>query len=123
MKMRLYLCVALVSLSLTVWQFANADADPAALAAVTNDVKEVCTQPATQGQHWSVTGGLNADAGIQVKLLKLASIGGNLQFTKEEWSGIQRVLAADQAGDNESYRRCVQALVPQFLAKVGVGAK
>ena len=52
------------------------------------------------------------------KLLKLASVKGNLQFTKEEWSGIQRVLAADQAGDNDSYRKCVQALVPQFLAKV-----
>jgi len=93
-------------------------ADTALIDAGTKDVKEVCTQPATQGQHWSVSGGVNADAGIQLKLLKLASVKGNLQFTKEEWSGVQRVLAADQAGDNDSYRKCVQALVPQFLAKV-----
>jgi hypothetical protein len=64
------------------------------------------------------SGGVNGDAGIQLKLLKLASVKGNLQFTIEEWSGIQRVLAADQAGDNDSYRKCVRALVPQFLAKV-----
>jgi hypothetical protein len=93
-------------------------ADTALIDAVTKDVKDVCSQPATQGQHWSVHGEVNADAGIQLKLLKLASVKGNLQFTKEEWSGVQRVLAADQAGVYDSYTKCVQALVPEFLAKV-----
>jgi hypothetical protein len=116
--MQRYLGLALVSASLVICQAAIADTDAAVLAAVTKDVKEVCTQPATQGEHWSVSGGVSGDAGIQLKLLKLASVKGDLQFTKEEWSGIQRVLAADQAGDNDSYRKCVQALVPQFLAKV-----
>ena len=113
-----YLSLTFALLSLAGCQAALADSDSAILAAVTKDVKEVCTQPATAGEHWSVTGGLNGNAGIQLKLLKLASIQGNLQFTKEEWSGIQRVLAADQAGDNASYRACVQALVPKFLSKV-----
>ncbi len=117
--MRRYLGVAIVSSFLAVSQFATADTDSAVLAAVTKDVKEVCTQPTTQGEHWSVSGGVSGDAGIQLKLLKLASVKGDLQFTKEEWSGIQQVLAADQAGDNDSYRKCVQALAPQFLAKVG----
>jgi len=116
--MQRYLGLALVSASLVLCQAAIADTDAAVLAAVTKDVKEVCTQPETQGEHWSVSGGVSGDAGIQLKLLKLASVKGDLQFTKEEWSGIQRVLAADQAGDNDSYRKCVQALVPQFLAKV-----
>src|SRR5580698_2998202 len=106
--MRPYLRLALVSPLLAICQVATADS--ALIDAVTKDVKEVCTQPATQGQHWSVSGGVDADAGIQVKLLKLASVKGKLEFTKEEWSGIQRVLAADQAGDNDSYRKCVQAL-------------
>src|ERR1700693_3199746 len=114
--MRLYACLAFVAPLLAVSQASGADS--AVIDAVTKDVKDVCTQPATQGQHWSVSGGVNGDAGIQLKLLKLASVKGNLQFTKEEWSGIQRVLAADQRGDNDSYRKCVQALVPQFLAKV-----
>jgi hypothetical protein len=116
--MRSLITLALIPTFFLLCQVALAD-DSAMLAAVTKDVKEVCTQPQTQGEHWSVSGGADADAGIQIKLLKLASIRGNLQFTKEEWSGIQRVLAADQAGDNDSYRKCVQALVPQFLAKVG----
>jgi len=88
------------------------------LADVVRDVKEVCTQPATAGEHWSVVGGVHGEAGIQIKLLKLASVSGNLNFTKEEWSGVQRVLSTAQAGDNASYRMCVQALSPQFLSKV-----
>ena len=114
--MRPYVRLAFVAPLLAVCHVTVADS--AVIDALTKDVKEVCTQPATQGQHWSVSGGVDGDAGLQLKLLKLASVKGNLQFTKEEWSGIQRVLAADQAGDNDSYRKCVQALVPQFLAKV-----
>ena len=33
-------------------------------------------------------------------------------------SGIQRVLASDQASDNESYRMCVESLSAMFLPKV-----
>lgn len=116
--MRSVVSLALISMPYMVCPLALADTDPAVLSAVTADVKQVCTQPQTQGEHWSVNGGVNGEAGVQLKLLKLASLKGDLQFTKEEWSGIQRVLAADQAGDNDSYRKCVQALVPQFLAKV-----
>jgi hypothetical protein len=110
--------IALLCLcGLTEWSVVMS-ADTAALAAVTNDVKAVCTQPETQGEHWSVNGNAGGEAGLKISLLKLASVKGDLHFTKEEWSGIQRVLAADQAGDNESYRRCVKELVPQFLAKL-----
>lgn len=109
----------LIATCVAVCQLAVADTDSAVLAAVSKDVKEVCTQPQTQGEHWSISGKADGEAGIQLKLLKLASIKGDLQFTKEEWSGIQRVLAADQAGDNERYRKCVETLIPQFLSKVG----
>jgi hypothetical protein len=91
-------------------------ADTVTVAAVTADVQQVCTQPATQGQHWTVTGTANGSVGVQIK--SLANAAGALSFTGNEWSGVQQVLAADQAGDNDSYRRCVEALTPLFLAKV-----
>ncbi len=85
---------------------------------VVDDIKAVCTQPATQGQHWKVDGNVNAEAGIQLKLLKVAGVAGTLSFTKEEWSGIQRVLSGQQASDNKDYRECVKALSPVFLGKL-----
>jgi hypothetical protein len=84
--------------------------------AVSADVQQVCTQPATQGQHWTVTGTATGTVGVQIN--SLASSSGTLSFTGDQWSGVQRVLAADQAGDNENYRRCVEALTPLFLAKI-----
>jgi hypothetical protein len=51
-------------------------------------------------------------------LLKLADVRGDLHFSKEEWSGVQKVLAADQAKDYANYRECVQQLVPLFLGKL-----
>jgi hypothetical protein len=109
----------------TAWVFATllgllasgiVTADTVTVSAVTADVQQVCTQPATQGQHWTVTGTTNGSVGVQIK--SLANASGALSFTGNEWSGVQQVLAADQAGDNDSYRRCVEALTPLFLAKV-----
>src|ERR1700731_2313028 len=109
----------------TAWAFATllgilapvvVTADTVTVSAVTADVQQVCTQPATQGQHWTVTGTTNGSVGVQIK--SLANAAGALSFTGNEWSGVQQVLAADQAGDNDSYRRCVEALTPLFLAKV-----
>ena len=94
----------------------DAATGPSAVDAVSADVQQVCTQPAAAGDHWRVTGTGTGNVGVQIK--SMAGATGTLNFTGEEWSGIQRVLAADQAGDNESYRRCVQALTPLFLAKV-----
>ncbi len=93
-------------------------ADTTPVDAVAADVKQVCTQPATQGQHWTVTGNATGNVGLQIK--SLAGATGELAFTKEEWSGIQQVLAKDQAGDNESYRDCVKQLTPSFLVKVPI---
>ena len=95
-----------------------ADSTTDAIAAVKEDVREVCTQPATQAEHWQITGDASADGGINLKLLKLGTIGGNLHFSKDEWKGVQQVLAADQAHDNADYRRCVEELAPKFLAKI-----
>jgi hypothetical protein len=95
-----------------------ADTNADAIAAVARDVQEVCTQPAKQGEHWQITGDASAEGGINLKMLKLGSIGGNLHFSKEEWSGVQQVLAADRAHDNADYRKCVEVLTPQFLSKI-----
>jgi hypothetical protein len=83
---------------------------------VAADIVQVCTQPATQGQHWTITG--NANGGVGVQINSLPSAAGSATFTGEEWSGIQQVLASDQVGDNESYRRCVEQITPLFLEKV-----
>jgi hypothetical protein len=98
-----------------------AASDAGAVDAVSADVQQVCTQPAAAGNHWTVTGAGTGNVGVQIK--SMAGATGTLNFTGEEWSGIQRVLAADQAGDNDSYRRCVQALTPLFLAKVPAGLR
>jgi hypothetical protein len=86
---------------------------------IVDDVREVCTQPATQGQHWTVVGDVNGLAGVDVRVLKVGASSGNLHFTREEWSGVQKVLAADQAHDNDSYRHCVETITPLFTAKSG----
>jgi len=89
-----------------------------AIDAVTKDIQAVCTQPATQGEHWKITGDATAEAGINLKLLKVPSIKGSLHFSKDEWKGVQQVLSADQARDNESYRQCARELAPKFLEKI-----
>jgi len=94
----------------------DAASDKSAVDLISADVQQVCSQPAAAGNHWTVTGTGTGNVGVQIK--SMAGATGKLNFTGEEWSGIQRVLAADQAGDNESYRRCVQALTPLFLAKI-----
>jgi hypothetical protein len=99
-------------------QIARVDAAPdkSAVDLISADVQQVCSQPAAAGNHWTVTGTGTGNVGVQIK--SMAGATGKLNFTGDEWSGIQRVLAADQAGDNDSYRRCVQALTPLFLAKI-----
>jgi hypothetical protein len=93
----------------------NASADTS--SDVVDDVRTVCTQPATQGKHWEVTGDLKGDVGIQLKLLKVAGIEGNLHFSKSEWAGVQRVLAEQQGADNADFRACVRQLAPLFIDK------
>jgi hypothetical protein len=110
------MCMLVVMLALLAPRYATADTT--AVDAVAADVKQVCTQPATQGQHWTVTGKATGNVGLQIK--SIAGATGELAFTKEEWSGIQQVLAKDQVGDNESYRECVKTLTPLFLTRVTV---
>jgi hypothetical protein len=88
-------------------------------AQIVEDVREVCTQPATQGEHWAVVGDASGSASVDVRLLKVGATSGQLHFTREEWSGVQRVLTADQARDNDSYRHCVETITPQFISKSG----
>jgi len=65
-------------------------------AEVVQDVKEVCTQPATQGIHWMASGSVKGDDGVDVRVLKLDRTFGQLDFTREGWSGIQGVLASSK---------------------------
>jgi len=92
--------------------------DPTTLSEVVKDIQAVCTQPATQGEHWSVSGDAAGEAGVQIRLLKVADVKGAIHFTREEWSGIQRVLAAEQANDNKDYRACAREVTPKFLEKI-----
>jgi hypothetical protein len=110
--------LAMVMWAVIVPSWCIAD-DP--FTAVVQAVKAVCTRPGTQGEQWSVSGDVKGDVGIQLRLLKVAGAGGTLHFSKEEWSGIQRVLAAQQADDNKDYRQCVRELTPKFLDKVSPG--
>ena len=113
-KWKCWMCV--VALLSGLVPMVDAAPDNSAVDLISADVQQVCSQPAAAGNHWTVMGMGTGNVGVQIK--SIAGATGKLNFTGEEWSGIQRVLAADQAGDNESYRRCVQALTPLFLAKI-----
>ncbi len=60
--MRPYVRLAFVAPLLAVCQVTVADSS--VIDAVTKDVKEVCTQPATQGQHWSAAVKSNREGGV-----------------------------------------------------------
>jgi hypothetical protein len=81
-------------------------------ASASNDVKYLCTQPATAGKRWSiVTSGTG-----EIKLRQgNGTVRGSYKLTKDEWSGMQRVLEADQAGDNADYRDCVQKIMAALI--------
>lgn len=87
-----------------------------ALDKITENIREVCLSPAQQGKYWDVTvkGGINADGSMRLIAL---GINGEATFTKGEWDGLQRVLKEHQAGDNDSYRKCVIEVMPFFKGK------
>ncbi len=101
--------------TIVVCAASDVSSDPTGFDAVSADIKEVCTQPATAGQHWSIAGTAQGQVNVQVSN---AQQSGKFSFTREEWSGVQAVLAADQATDNASYRHCVETLTAVFLAKL-----
>lgn len=71
--------------------------------------------------HIKTTGGVNGG----VKLIS-ANLKGEWTMTQGEWSGVQQVLKAHQAGDNRSYRACVKDSLPYFKTKAkssGEGSK
>ncbi|MFZ2726575.1 MAG: hypothetical protein WAX77_10015 [Methylococcaceae bacterium] len=87
-----------------------------ALDKITENIQAVCLSPAQQGKYWDVTikGGINADGSVRLIAL---GINGEATFTKGEWDGLQRVLKEHQAGDNDSYRKCVIEVMPFFKNK------
>ena len=107
---------ALLALGVSAISPAPLAASP--LSEITDEVRTLCSDPTNAGESWSISGNAQGYAGINLKFLKLTSVGGDVHFTKEEWSGVQRVLAKDQAEVYDSYRKCVLGLTPQFLAKV-----
>lgn len=87
-----------------------------ALDKIIENIQAVCLSPAQQGKYWDVTvkGGINADGSVR---LIAAGINGEATFTKGEWDGLQWVLKQHQAGDNDSYRKCVIEVMPFFKGK------
>lgn len=74
---------------------------------ITAAVKELCSAPDRQGEHWQI----ETDATGNV-LFRLFGLDAGVKFTREEWSGIK-----DAVSDRPNLRECTRDLTPQFLAK------
>lgn len=87
---------------------------------VIEDIRSVCTQPSVAGQRWTVKGSISELNGVTVNVGALRSdeYSGDIVFTREEWSGVQQVLADQQASDNANYRECVRDISRVMLDKV-----
>jgi len=88
----------------------------AAMAAIVENIKIVCQAPAERGKSWSVTATGAGQAKLIIKLIDLG-VSGAIEFNKEEWEGVQRVLREHQAEDNRNYRECARELTPLFVQK------
>jgi hypothetical protein len=94
----------------------------AATHRVTNAVLAVCRAPESQGTHWSVTVDSKGSIGLNLKSLEGQSPARLLHFSKEEWSGVQGVLAKDREKDLENYRKCTTDVLSLFLSKIDLSA-
>jgi hypothetical protein len=74
-------------------------------------IKELCMAPSSEkSSHYKVTA--NGETSLRVKLL--AFLGGDFNFTREQWDGARVVMKEHQAGDLQNYRSCVQKMIPYF---------
>ena len=97
---------------------ANADDVDARTRAVTNAIQAVCRAPGTQGTQWMAL--INPDGSIGLNLM---AIDGQLHFSREEWTGVQRILAAQQGKEGEGYRKCSTQLLNLFQSKMAPASK
>lgn len=81
---------------------------------IVTSIEKLCKAPSDKKSTYyqvSAKGKVN----VHIKILGLA--GGNANFKRSEWTGVQRVLQKDQANDNQSYRNCTTQLIPIFFSK------
>ncbi|MGH7392565.1 MAG: hypothetical protein ACREM3_24370 [Candidatus Rokuibacteriota bacterium] len=118
---RLALIAAMI-LACTVTS-AHASGDAAkSFQIVVDSVRASCLEPGKSGNHWQVKGSGKGEAKVPIKVF-VVGLGADVEFTREEWDGVQRVLKEDQAKDNARYRDCVEKLTPLFLQKIPDPAK
>lgn len=91
----------------------------AEINAVKVAVVDSCSQPTTAGSYLSASTDPSKDQ-IHVTV-RGGQVTHDLLFTKEEWTGVQRVLQSQQEEDNKGYRSCVQTLTDLFLKKIHGG--
>jgi hypothetical protein len=73
--------------------------------------KELCLSPDKEGGRWKVDAGAKLGAKAPARIVKLEG-GVNVEFTKEQWSGVQRILPGQQKDDNKRYSDCTTSLLP-----------
>lgn len=83
---------------------------------ITESLERVCLTPSQQGKYWTVTTKGSVEANSVIRWI-VAGIDGEATFTKGEWDGVQQVLKSAQAGDNDSFRKCVRDLAPLFFKR------
>lgn len=72
---------------------------------------------AKQGKYSQIQSKAQIQADGSVKLASVSGKG-EISFSKGDWDGVNQVLQAHQAGDNENYRACVANALPYFKSKV-----
>lgn len=86
----------------------------AGLQEITKSIQNICQAPTTgTSSYYKIV----AKGNTSLKVRFLGKLGGEAEFTKEEWEGVQRVLRKDLAGDRKDYRLCVRTLTPTFIIK------
>lgn len=81
---------------------------------ITESISDICYQPSDGlSKHYEVV--VKGDADFRVKFL--GKLGGEAEFNKEEWEGVERILQKDVATDRKDYRECVKELTPIFIQK------
>jgi len=77
------------------------------------NIKKICQSPSERDSYWNVS--LKGDGKARIKFI--GAVSGEADFSKGEWSGIQRVLKAHQKDDSKNYRECAKELTPLFIDK------
>ena len=84
------------------------------LSAIIQSVERLCKAPTEKkSTHYKVE--VKGKLDIRVRIIGL--LGANALFTKEEYTGFQRVLKKHQVKDNKDFRACSMALTPLFIEK------